>query len=80
MALPHQVKIVEVGPRDGLQNEKEFVATAIKIELINRLSAAGFRNVEVGLVRVAEMGAANGRRRRRDGRHRAPRRARSIRC
>src|SRR6266702_5060133 len=46
MALPQQVKIVEVGPRDGLQNEKEFVATAIKIELINRLSAAGFRNVE----------------------------------
>src|SRR6266702_1970538 len=46
MALPQQVKIVEVGPRDGLQNEKEFVATAIKIDLINRLSAAGFRNVE----------------------------------
>ena len=46
MALPQRVKIVEVGPRDGLQNEKEFVPTAIKIELINRLSAAGFRNVE----------------------------------
>ncbi|MBC8730849.1 hydroxymethylglutaryl-CoA lyase [Paraburkholderia sp. UCT2] len=46
MALPKQVKIVEVGPRDGLQNEKEFVSTATKIELINRLSAAGFRNVE----------------------------------
>ena len=46
MALPQQVKIVEVGPRDGLQNEKEFVPTATKIELINRLSAAGFRNVE----------------------------------
>src|SRR6201997_1785093 len=46
MALPQQVKIVEVGPRDGLQNEKEFVPTGIKIELINRLSAAGFRNVE----------------------------------
>ncbi|MEW6343232.1 MAG: hydroxymethylglutaryl-CoA lyase [Pseudomonadota bacterium] len=46
MALPHAVKIVEVGPRDGLQNEKDFVPTAVKIELINRLSAAGFRNVE----------------------------------
>jgi len=46
MALPQTVKIVEVGPRDGLQNEKEFVPTAVKIELINRLSAAGFRNVE----------------------------------
>jgi hydroxymethylglutaryl-CoA lyase len=46
MALPQHVKIVEVGPRDGLQNEKEFVPTAIKIDLINRLSAAGFRNVE----------------------------------
>jgi len=46
MTLPQQVKIVEVGPRDGLQNEKEFVPTATKIELINRLSAAGFRNIE----------------------------------
>jgi hydroxymethylglutaryl-CoA lyase len=46
MAVPQAVKIVEVGPRDGLQNEKEFVPTAVKIELINRLSAAGFRNVE----------------------------------
>ncbi|CAM2191296.1 hydroxymethylglutaryl-CoA lyase [Paraburkholderia sp. A1RI_3L] len=46
MALPAAVKIVEVGPRDGLQNEKDFVPTAIKIELINRLSAAGFPNIE----------------------------------
>ncbi len=46
MALPQSVKIVEVGPRDGLQNEKEFVPTSIKVDLINRLSAAGFRNVE----------------------------------
>jgi hydroxymethylglutaryl-CoA lyase len=46
MAIPQAVKIVEVAPRDGLQNEKEPVATAIKIELINRLSAAGFRNIE----------------------------------
>ena len=41
-----QVRIVEVGPRDGLQNEKEFVPTATKVELIDRLSAAGIRNVE----------------------------------
>jgi hydroxymethylglutaryl-CoA lyase len=46
MSLPSTVKIVEVGPRDGLQNEKEFVPTEIKIELVNRLSAAGFRNIE----------------------------------
>jgi hydroxymethylglutaryl-CoA lyase len=44
--LPAKVKIVEVGPRDGLQNEKEFVATDIKIELVNRLANAGLQNVE----------------------------------
>ncbi|SMG01033.1 hydroxymethylglutaryl-CoA lyase [Burkholderia singularis] len=46
MTLPSSVKIVEVGPRDGLQNEKAFVPTDVKIELVNRLSRAGFRNVE----------------------------------
>lgn len=46
MSLPTTVKIVEVAARDGLQNEKNFVDTAIKIELINRLSAAGFQNIE----------------------------------
>lgn len=40
------VRIVEVGPRDGLQNEKTQVATADKIELINRLSATGLKTVE----------------------------------
>ncbi len=44
--LPSKVKIVEVGPRDGLQNEKDFVATQIKIDLVNRLSNAGLQNVE----------------------------------
>jgi hydroxymethylglutaryl-CoA lyase len=44
--LPKKVKIVEVGPRDGLQNEKQEVTAATKIELVNRLSAAGFQNVE----------------------------------
>jgi hydroxymethylglutaryl-CoA lyase len=44
--LPRKVKIVEVGPRDGLQNEKENVPAEVKIELVNRLSNAGFPNVE----------------------------------
>lgn len=46
MALPNFVKIVEVSPRDGLQNEKAMISTDIKVELINRLSQAGFKNVE----------------------------------
>jgi hydroxymethylglutaryl-CoA lyase len=46
MSLPSHVKIVEVSPRDGLQNEKQFIATKVKIELINRLSEAGFPNIE----------------------------------
>ena len=46
MALPGYVKIVEVGPRDGLQNEPETVTTAQKIELIDRLAAAGLKVIE----------------------------------
>jgi len=46
MSLPNKVKIVEVSPRDGLQNEKQFIDTAVKIELVNRLSRAGFPNIE----------------------------------
>ncbi len=42
------VKIVEVGPRDGLQNEPKSLAPAIKIELIDRLAATGLRVVEAG--------------------------------
>ncbi|HNY46893.1 MAG TPA: hydroxymethylglutaryl-CoA lyase, partial [Casimicrobium sp.] len=45
---PKHVNLVEVGPRDGLQNEKQEIPAAIKIELVNRLSDAGFRNVESG--------------------------------
>jgi isopropylmalate/homocitrate/citramalate synthase len=45
-ALPASVRIVEVGPRDGLQNESRAVPTAIKIELIERLAAAGLRAIE----------------------------------
>jgi hydroxymethylglutaryl-CoA lyase len=44
--LPKYVKIVEVGPRDGLQNEKEFVPIDVKVDLINQLSNAGFPNIE----------------------------------
>src|SRR3546814_20861289 len=46
MALPSSVRIVEVGLRDGLQNEKAIIPTAAKIELIDRLSATGLRTVE----------------------------------
>ncbi|UCV28629.1 hydroxymethylglutaryl-CoA lyase [Ferribacterium limneticum] len=46
MNIPAKVKIVEVGPRDGLQNEKQVVPTDIKIELINRLADAGLRVIE----------------------------------
>jgi hydroxymethylglutaryl-CoA lyase len=46
MNLPSNVKIVEVGPRDGLQNEKEALSAAVKIELVDRLSRAGFSNIE----------------------------------
>ncbi|MGH8086558.1 MAG: hydroxymethylglutaryl-CoA lyase [Lysobacter sp.] len=44
--MPAHVRIVEVGPRDGLQNEKTLVATADKIELIDRLSATGLQSIE----------------------------------
>jgi hydroxymethylglutaryl-CoA lyase len=44
--LPEYVKVVEVGPRDGLQNEKEAIPAEVKIELVNRLSSAGFTNIE----------------------------------
>ena len=46
MSLPNRVKLVDVGPRDGLQNEKISIATADKVELIDRLSAAGLPVVE----------------------------------
>ena len=46
MPLPQKVKIVEVGPRDGLQNEAEPVPAAVKIELIKRLVTAGVKVVE----------------------------------
>ena len=45
--LPRRVKLVDVGPRDGLQNEKQPVPAAIKIELVHRLQAAGLKEIEV---------------------------------
>jgi hydroxymethylglutaryl-CoA lyase len=45
-ASPTPVRIVEVGPRDGLQNEKQTVSTATKLELIERLALAGLRDIE----------------------------------
>lgn len=46
--LSSSVRIVEVGPRDGLQNESLPIPPAVKAELINRLSRAGMRNIEAG--------------------------------
>jgi isopropylmalate/homocitrate/citramalate synthase len=48
MALPKSVKLVEVGPRDGLQNESRIVSTDAKVELIDRLSRTGLRVIEAG--------------------------------
>ena len=46
MAMPAEVRIVEVGPRDGLQNERVDIGTAAKVELIDRLSRTGLRSIE----------------------------------
>lgn len=47
MKYPSKVKIVDVGPRDGLQNEKGLVPAAVKIELVHRLQDAGLTEIEV---------------------------------
>lgn len=46
LSLPKSVRLYEVGPRDGLQNEAQPVPTDVKVELINRLAAAGLTHVE----------------------------------
>lgn len=43
-----EVRIVEVGPRDGLQNEKRSISLETKIELLDRLAKTGLRNIEGG--------------------------------
>ncbi|MGI6189251.1 MAG: hydroxymethylglutaryl-CoA lyase [Clostridiales bacterium] len=45
--LPEKVDIFEVGPRDGLQNQRDFIPTESKIELVNKLTAAGCQRIEV---------------------------------
>jgi hydroxymethylglutaryl-CoA lyase len=46
MTLPSRVRIVEVGPRDGLQNEPKQLPTAVKVELIDRLADCGLKTIE----------------------------------
>ena len=46
-ALPSKVTLVDVGPRDGLQNEKQMIPAEVKVELVDRLTEAGFANIEV---------------------------------
>jgi isopropylmalate/homocitrate/citramalate synthase len=48
MALPKSVRIGEAGARDGLQNEKQTVPAAVKVELIERLADAGLTDIEAG--------------------------------
>ncbi|GAA3995188.1 hydroxymethylglutaryl-CoA lyase [Comamonas faecalis] len=47
MKYPDHVRIIDVGPRDGLQNEKQPVPAEIKVELVHQLQAAGLREIEV---------------------------------
>jgi hydroxymethylglutaryl-CoA lyase len=48
MSLPQNVRLVEVGPRDGLQNEQQPISVADKVRLVDDLSAAGLGYIEVG--------------------------------
>lgn len=50
MNLPKKVTVVEVGPRDGFQNEKQFIPTEKKIEIVNALARAGLKNIQVSSV------------------------------
>jgi hydroxymethylglutaryl-CoA lyase len=47
MAIPAKIKLIDVGPRDGLQNEKQIISADVKIELVHRLQAAGLKEIEV---------------------------------
>jgi len=74
MKYPGRVTMVEVGPRDGLQNEKKTVATETRIELIDRLTAAGLPAIEAGsfvspkwVPQMADTAEVMARIRRRDG-------------
>ncbi len=48
MSLPSSVEIIEVGPRDGLQNEKKTLSVELRVELIERLAKAGLKKIEAG--------------------------------
>jgi hydroxymethylglutaryl-CoA lyase len=50
MNLPKKVTIVEVGPRDGFQNEKQFIPTEKKVKIVNALARAGLKNIQVSSV------------------------------
>ena len=74
MSLPQQVRLVEVGPRDGLQNEARPVTLAQRVELVDRLSAAGLGHIEAGsfvsprwVPQMADSAAVFGNIRRRSG-------------
>jgi isopropylmalate/homocitrate/citramalate synthase len=62
------IEIVEVGPRDGLQNEKALLDVDQKLAFIGRLEAAGARRMETVVLRQSQARAADGRRRGGDGR------------
>ena len=47
MTIPSRVRLIDVGPRDGLQNEAQPVPAAVKVELVHRLQAAGLQEIEV---------------------------------
>ena len=47
MSIPQRVKLIDVGPRDGLQNEKSPVPAEVKIGLVHRLQEAGLQEIEV---------------------------------
>lgn len=74
MKYPRQVRMIEVGPRDGLQNEKQTVSTEVKVELIDRLGDAGLSAIEAGsfvspkwVPQMADTGEVMRRIRRREG-------------
>ena len=61
MNYPNFVKIIDVGARDGLQNEKQTVPSDVKIELINGLVDAGVRKLEATSFVSPKVGTTNGR-------------------
>jgi len=49
LTLPRRVHVVEVGPRDGLQNLSRPIPTAVKVQMVDGLSALGFERVEAAV-------------------------------